>query len=290
MTDGDSRHERPTTDRDYLTRQQYADAQNLAARQAIYRYQRPRTRLMDWALDQIDWSAFQGSLRALDIGCGNGFYLRALAGRWRDSGMPGWLLGIDLSRGMLGDLLRGWDDALPRPNLAVGDAQALPLPGASLDLALAMHMLYHVPDIPLAVCELRRVLRPGGTLLASTNSLHDKEELLDVLVEAFRRLGGRRTPAAGDLTSRFALETGAALLETAFARVERRDLERELVIPESAAVVRYWSSLRSAFEPLLPRGITWETLMAEVEQLVDGRIAADGAFRVRTLVGVFVCG
>lgn len=244
---------------------------------------------MDWALDQIDWSAFQCSLHALDVGCGNGLYLRALAGRSRDSGMPGRLLGIDLSRGMLGDLLRGWDDALPRPNLAVGDAQALPLPGASLDLALAMHMLYHVPDIPLAAHELRRVLRPGGTLLASTNSLHDKEELLDVLVEAFRRLGGRRTPAAGDLTSRFALETGAALLETAFARVERRDLERELVIPESATVVRYWSSLRSAFEPLLPQGITWETLMAEVERLVDERIAAEGAFRVRTLVGVFVC-
>ena len=32
-----------------------------------------------------------------------------------------------------------------------------------MDVALAMHMLYHVPDVPAAVAELRRIVKPGGT-------------------------------------------------------------------------------------------------------------------------------
>jgi len=54
--------------------------------------------------------------------------------------------------------------------LIAGDAQWLPFADASFDCILAMHMLYHVPDRDLAIAEMRRVLRPGGVLLALTNS------------------------------------------------------------------------------------------------------------------------
>ncbi len=33
-----------------------------------------------------------------------------------------------------------------------------------------LRKIYHVPDVPAAVAELRRIVKPGGTLLASTNS------------------------------------------------------------------------------------------------------------------------
>lgn len=46
----------------------------------------------------------------------------------------------------------------------------LPLGDGGVDVVLAMHMLYHVPDVPAPVAELRRIVKPGGTLLASTNS------------------------------------------------------------------------------------------------------------------------
>ena len=46
-----------------------------------------------------------------------------------------------------------------------------------MDVALAMHMLYHVPDIPAAVRELRRSTRPVGTVLASTNGTGSLSEV-----------------------------------------------------------------------------------------------------------------
>ena len=47
---------------------------------------------------------------------------------------------------------------------------ALPFAAGTFDAVLAMHMLYHAPDVTAAVVELRRVLRPGGVVLASTLS------------------------------------------------------------------------------------------------------------------------
>jgi ubiquinone/menaquinone biosynthesis C-methylase UbiE len=134
--------ERLYTDQRRLRTQAYANSDNLLARASVYRYQQPRIDLAGWALEQVAW---RGDEWVLDVGCGPGQYLRRLAER------PGLrLIAMDLSRGMLTDLARAWDRETPLPRRAVADVQALPLPDASLDVALAMHMLYYVPDIERA--------------------------------------------------------------------------------------------------------------------------------------------
>ena len=45
------------------------------------------------------------------------------------------------------------------------DLQDIDLPDASLDVVLSSHVLEHVPDTDAALRELRRVLRPGGSLI-----------------------------------------------------------------------------------------------------------------------------
>jgi ubiquinone/menaquinone biosynthesis C-methylase UbiE len=47
-------------------------------------------------------------------------------------------------------MLRSLEDLRQSGGLSLvqSDAQRLPLPDGSVDVALAMHMLYHVPDIP----------------------------------------------------------------------------------------------------------------------------------------------
>jgi SAM-dependent methyltransferase len=67
--------------------------------------------------------------------------------------------------------VRRWLDAIkrkyPRVNTSVGDCQQhLPLEDASFDRALAIHVLEHLPDLPSAVAELRRVLKDDGRLVA----------------------------------------------------------------------------------------------------------------------------
>lgn len=49
-----------------------------------------------------------------------------------------------------------------------GDALRLPVADATADVVVAGELLEHVPDLPQAVAELCRVLRPGGLLLADT--------------------------------------------------------------------------------------------------------------------------
>ena len=276
MSQGDSLF----TDRRHLTTAAYPDSANLAARANIYRHQQPPLDLIGWALDQVRWD---GTERVLDVGCGPGRYLRRLAKR------PGLrLIGVDLSQGMLRDLESGWDTALPRPLLAVADAQALPLPDASCDVALAMHMLYHVPDIEQAARELRRVLRLGGILLAVTNGAGHTRELNKLYNAAVACVSGRR-PTSERWSSRFGLENGAALLRSAFAQVDRHDVESTLEIPEPAPALAYLNSTRQTREPDLPGGVTWDAVAAEVEQMLEETIAREGVFRVRTHAGIFVC-
>ena len=57
-----------------------------------------------------------------------------------------------------------------RPNLRyeVGDARALPLPDASIDVAVSFETLEHILEHDVFLSELHRVLRPGGLLVMST--------------------------------------------------------------------------------------------------------------------------
>lgn len=46
-----------------------------------------------------------------------------------------------------------------------GYADALPLPDGSADAAWLSTVIHHIPDLPAAACEIRRVLRPGSPVL-----------------------------------------------------------------------------------------------------------------------------
>lgn len=89
----------------------------------------------------------------LDVGAGTGHYARlaaALGARLA--------IAFDLTPEML--------CKAPRP-AAVGDAGRLPFASASLDVAIAALLLSFVKDVPATLREIARVLRPGGTLVAS---------------------------------------------------------------------------------------------------------------------------
>lgn len=81
-------------DRSLLRGVQYRTDANLAARQSLYRWQRPRLDLPPLVLDL---AGLRGSETITDVGCANGAYLADLARR----GHQGPVLGMDLSPGML---------------------------------------------------------------------------------------------------------------------------------------------------------------------------------------------
>ena len=93
--------------------------------------------------------------RALDLACGTGdiaFELTARGAR---------VAGLDLTHRMV-QLAKEKGDA----SFLVGDMMALPFADAQFDVVTTGYGLRNVPELPSAVAEIRRVLRPGGVLLS----------------------------------------------------------------------------------------------------------------------------
>jgi arsenite methyltransferase len=99
--------------------------------------------------------------RVLDAGCGPGFYVAETLER---VGPEGSVVGVDASEPMLALAAKRCEG---HDNVAFerGDVTALPVADADFDRALSVQVLEYVADIPAALGELFRVLRPGGRLL-----------------------------------------------------------------------------------------------------------------------------
>lgn len=90
----------------------------------------------------------------LDLGCSTGFLLEDLRRAHPDAT----LIGVDLVASGLAKAHRNVPDA----RLMQADACVLPLADASIDGAVSLNLLEHIPDDQRALAELRRVLRPGA--------------------------------------------------------------------------------------------------------------------------------
>lgn len=153
--------------------------------------------------------------RILEVGCGWGELAVWLA---RDTGAD--VVAIDLSPRMVELARQRGVDA------QVADVQSLPFEDGSFDVAVAAWMLYHVPDLDRGIAELARVLRPGGRLVAVTNSRFHLFELRELV-------------GSGPSTLSFARETGAELLSRSFAHVRREDIDGKLQFADRAEVDAY---------------------------------------------------
>ena len=110
----------------------------------------------------IGFAGISDAAHVLDVGCGTGslaFQLARLPGVGRISG-------IDFSAVYVEHAQRRNPDA--RIDFQAGDACALPFADGSFDHALAMLVLQFVPRSDVAIAEMRRVTRPGGTVAAAT--------------------------------------------------------------------------------------------------------------------------
>lgn len=265
------------SDQNFLLNDQYRDSSNLDARIVLHRrFSSNQTGWFRWTVDQ--WR-IPPVARVLDIGCGP-------AALWCDqlARVPrGWKITLaDLSPGMI-DRARAnlaaagaADDR--RFDLRTADVQLLPFRDNLFDAVLANHMLYHVPDIARALAEIRRVLKPGGQLVAATNGEGHMRELHD-LTAPF----ASHEPAPPAPEQRFGLENGAQQLAPWFARVERRDYPDSLEVDEAAPLAAYVLSTRTmrwsaAGEP------SFGTLTSHFESL----LARDGVIHISKASGLLI--
>ena len=99
--------------------------------------------------------------RVLDVGCGTGSLTFTVPELADVSG----IIGIDLTPGFVDFATSRNTDK--RINFEQGDARALPFEDNSFDRAFSMLVLQFIPDAPQAVAEMKRVVRPRGTVTAA---------------------------------------------------------------------------------------------------------------------------
>ena len=115
-----------------------------------------------WPQEQRLFDRYQlrGELRILDLGCGTGEITRRLAARYSKAS----LLGVDILESNLALARRDNSAFGARIRYEQGDAFALAAADSSFDLVVCRHMSQAVPDFPLVLAEITRVLKPGGWL------------------------------------------------------------------------------------------------------------------------------
>ena len=120
-------------------------------------------------IGEVLWQTLPESAQhVLDLGCGTGYWTQRLAEHYPDAAITG----LDLAPGMLAHAQAQYGDAI---RWQQGDAAALPLDDASVDLVFSNLAIQWCPDIGAVMQELARVLAPGGqaritTLLPGTLS------------------------------------------------------------------------------------------------------------------------
>jgi SAM-dependent methyltransferase len=178
--------------------------------------------IADRLLDRLDLVNREFAI-ALDLGAREGALARTLAAR------PGIMqvIAAEPSRAFLA--------AAPRPRIAA-DPEFLPFREASFDLVASVLALHWTADLPGALVQLRRVLKPDGLLLAAMLGGQTLVELRTALFEAELAEEGGVSPRVSPAIE---LADAAALVQRAGFAMPVADSETITVTyPDALALMR----------------------------------------------------
>jgi ubiquinone/menaquinone biosynthesis C-methylase UbiE len=134
---------------------------------------RGHAKVRRWGLSHV---SVESHATVLDIGCGGGAALRDMASYFPNSKLNG----IDYSQDMVLLATRVNKRMIEKGRIEIthGTVSSLPFPDNSFDLATAFEAYYFWPDLIHDLEEIRRVLKPGGTLLI-VNEVYENERFHD---------------------------------------------------------------------------------------------------------------
>ena len=218
------------TDQNYLKTDQYSS--NLNARALIHqRFSTNPYGWFKWVFDVL--LKLPANAKILELGCGPGYM-------WKDNAnrIPAaWDITLsDLSSGMLDSAWRSLVVTGRNYKFKEIDAQHIPFEDETFDAVIANHMLYHVPDRPKAIGEIKRVLKTGGHFFATTvGDNHLKE-----ITNWFRQI--HKSEVWDSFSNLFTLENGLDQVKPFFPNVTVSRYEDNLHVTEMEPLIAYFRS------------------------------------------------
>jgi len=261
-----------TIDPKYLKNEQYKDSSKLSARARLHsQYSSNPQGWFQWMFDLYD---LPPNARVLELGGGAGWLWLNNARRIP----PGWAITVsDFSAGMVEEQRQSLA-RIPRPfEFREIDIQAIPYEDQVFDGVIANHMLYHVPDRAKAMAEMRRVLKPSGTLYTATNGEKHMRELHLLM----RQFGFQPEEWLGGFVARHAytLENTAEQLRAQFAQVEVVRYEDTITLTEVEPLIEYILS-----HPINPK----DERLVPLRAYVEDEIAKNGKMAITKDMGVAI--
>ena len=223
----------------------------------------------------LSWLNVPAGRRWLDVGCGTG----ALCAAILDRCSPSLVAGVEPSEGFL---KTARENLGSRADLRLGNAAAIPLGDASVDVVVSGLVLNFVPEQPAAMREMARVADKGGTIAAYVWDYAGKMELMRHFWDAAVELD----PQAAKLDEgpRFPLCRPEAL-EKLFAGAGLQDIQvRAIDIPTPFADFDdYWRPFLGGQGPAPAYAMSLgETARARLRDRIKERLAAreDGSIQL----------
>lgn len=209
-----------------IVNQQYKDDKNLSIRMSLHqKYSTNKYGYTNWMFDLFKF--FDGC-NMLELGCGN-------ASMWdnRIQSLPAQcnLLLSDISDGMLKiakEKFSNYTNVL----YEIIDIQNISYRDNTFDIIIANSMLYHVPDLPKAISEVYRVLKPGGKFYATTTGNNGMQKYL---YERFQEFNPQLNAFSN--TFPFNLQNGKEILSSKFTDIERHEYVDSLEITETSDLI-----------------------------------------------------
>lgn len=296
-------------DASYLKGTQYAGANNLSARIVLHdRYTVSHIDLHRWVFD-IMLATLGSTAKILEVGTGRGDLWKknavpdlrleetakferhetqrsrvVLSDKEKFGRIPtGWEITLtDLSPGMLVDNKAHMGDLAGRFRYGEADVQSLRYPSNTFDAVVANYILYHVADLPKAIRELRRVLKPGGTLFAMTNGERHMREINQFVEQAGF---SKEAETFGGMNERltFSLQNGEQKLAAAFNDVLRLDFPTELHVTDVQPVLDYIASMLDNADSLMSGAAG-----LALARMLEVRLTEQGVIRISKETGLFV--
>lgn len=174
----------------------------------------------------------------MELGSGNALLWKSNLKRIPEDAQ---ILLTDFSDGMLNDGRKVLGDDSKRFEFEIIDAQEITYPNDIFDIVIANLMLYHIPDRKKAISEISRVLKPEGTLYASTYGVDNMKEFAYLLKSFNKNLYNPIEPFARE----FGLENGEEQLERSFDEVEMINYIDSLEVTEAEPIIDYVLSFGS---------------------------------------------
>lgn len=248
---------------------QYKNATNISARIRLHRdYSVNKEGWFPWLFSNLH---LKSGMKVLELGAGNGALWSQNINKV-PAGVN--IILSDISEGMLADAKNEIGDK-PEFQYAVIDAQKIPFADNTFDLVIANHMLFYCDDISLALHEIRRVLKPGASLVCSTYSKRHMQEITD-LVQNFN---SNIVLSSTNLYERFGLDNGKQILSKFFGDVTCKKYHDAIEISEAMPIISYILSCHGNQNEILLNHYQ------EFKQYVESKVS--GGFSVTKDAGFF---